>query len=485
MMDETIAYRRQRRHRKSVSVWPYLALIVFILLVIIGIIAAVSAGTADIMLTLNGESEITLEFGDPYVEAGANATIGGRAVSVAIQGKVDQQRLGSYTVTYTANHRGKTVTMQRVVHIVDTTAPTIVLVYNNNSFTLPGHEYQEEGFVAEDNYDGDITDRVQRIVENDTVIYKVTDSSGNVAEVRRPIKYGDFTPPELTLLGDTTITISAGTTFTEPGFTAYDNADGDLTANVKITGSYDIYTPGTYTITYTVTDSYDNTSTATRTLVVEKVDAPPVVAPEGSVIYLTFDDGPSEHTLRLLDILAKYNVKATFFVVGTSDIGYLDEIAAAGHSIGIHTNTHVFSDIYASEEAFFADLYAVRNKIYERTGINTTLMRFPGGSSNSVSAQYCEGIMSRLTKAVEAQGFQYFDWNVDSNDAGGAKTADEVYQNVINGVQGKKYAIVLQHDIHGYSVDAVERIIQWGLTNGYSFEALTSSSPTSHHPVRN
>ena len=93
--------------------------------------------------------------------------------------------------------------------------------------------------------------------------------------------------------------------------------------------------------------------------------------------------------------------------------------------------------------------------------------------------------MTRLTKAVEAQGFQYFDWNVDSNDAGGAKTADEVYQNVIDGIQGKKNAIVLQHDIHGYSVDAVERIIQWGLACGYRFEALTSSSPTSHHPVRN
>jgi hypothetical protein len=86
---------------------------------------------------------------------------------------------------------------------------------------------------------------------------------------------------------------------------------------------------------------------------------------------------------------------------------------------------------------------------------------------------------------VEERGFTYFDWNVDSKDAGGAKTADEVYQNVINGCRNKKASVVLQHDIHGYSVDAVERIIQWGLANGYTFAALTPDSPTAHHPINN
>ena len=482
-MDEKMAYRRQRKRKKK-PVWPQFALIGLFLVLTIGIIIAVSAGRFELMLTLNGENEITLEFGEVYTEVGAKATVGDREVTVSVQGKVQQDRLGSYTLTYMASHNGKTVTAQRIVHIVDTTAPSITLVHNN-SITLPGNEYQEEGFIAEDNYDGVITDRVQRIVENDTVIYRVTDSSGNVAEARRQIQYGDLTAPELTLLGDTTITIRAGNKYTEPGFAAIDNADGDITDRVVITGDYDIYTPGTYSITYTVTDSYNNTSSATRTLIVEKVDNPPVVAPEGSVIYLTFDDGPGDHTLRLLKILEKYNVKATFFVVGTGNLEYLDEIAAGGHSIALHSNSHDYKKIYSSEEAFFNDLYAIRDKIYAHTGVYTTLMRFPGGSSNKVSKEYCEGIMTRLTKAVEAQGFQYFDWNVDSNDAGGAKTADEVYQNVIDGIQGKKNAIVLQHDIHGYSVDAVERIIQWGLSCGYRFEALTSSSPTSHHPVRN
>jgi hypothetical protein len=93
--------------------------------------------------------------------------------------------------------------------------------------------------------------------------------------------------------------------------------------------------------------------------------------------------------------------------------------------------------------------------------------------------------MTRLTKAVRDQGFQYFDWNVSSGDAGGAKTADDVYYNVINGVSNRRVSIVLQHDIQGFSVDAVERIIIWGLQNGYSFQALTPNSPTCHHEVKN
>ena len=93
--------------------------------------------------------------------------------------------------------------------------------------------------------------------------------------------------------------------------------------------------------------------------------------------------------------------------------------------------------------------------------------------------------MTKLAKMVQEKGFRYFDWNVDSNDAGGAKTSEEVYNNVIKGVKGRKYSIVLQHDIHGFSVDAVDDIIEWGLANGYTFEALTPSSPTAHHKVNN
>ena len=113
------------------------------------------------------------------------------------------------------------------------------------------------------------------------------------------------------------------------------------------------------------------------------------------------------------------------------------------------------------------------------------LMRFPGGSSNEVSIRSCEGIMTLLTQAVQDAGFQFFDWNVDSDDAGQAYRKKTVLANVKQGVADAGIGLVLQHDIHSYSVDAVEEIILWGLENGYDFLPLTENSPGFHHPLNN
>ena len=207
-------------------------------------------------------------------------------------------------------------------------------------------------------------------------------------------------------------------------------------------------------------------------------------ADEDKVIYLTFDDGPGPYTEELLDILDQYGAKATFFVVDTPYVALVEDIARRGHSIGIHSASHDFTQIYAGEEAFFADLTTMGNIIRQHSGVQTDLIRFPGGSSNTVS-RFNPGIMTRLTKAVEEMGYVYFDWNVDSNDAGGAKTAWEVYSNVIRGCRQVPEAVVLQHDIKDFSVDAVEWIIRWGKANGYRFAALDENSPTVHHNVQN
>lgn len=483
MKSKPVQYRRRR---KKAPMWEKIAPIFLLVLVITGIIALITVATKDLVIELHGKENIVLEFGEDYQEAGATALLNGAEMkdAVVVEGQVSPDRLGSYTVTYTAKYFWRTAKVERTVRVVDTQAPTIVLIYDSNSFTQPGQEYKEEGFVAEDNYDGNITAQVQRIVENDVVIYRVSDSSGNTTEVRRPIKYGDNTPPELQLLGSSSITIDAGTSFKDPGFTAVDNIDGDISGKVKVSGSVDIYIPGTYKIRYSVIDSFGNVAEATRTVVVKGRVQSQTVIPNGKVIYLTFDDGPSSHTVRLLEILKKYNVKATFFVVGNSDCSLLDDIVNQGHAIGIHSTTHRYEEIYASEEAFFKDLNKTSDIIYKYTGKRTKLMRFPGGSSNRVSS-FNKGIMTRLTKAVEAQGYKYFDWNVSSEDAAGAKTVDEIFNNVISGIEGRNYSIVLQHDLYGISVDAVEKIIQWGLANGYTFLALDETSPTAHHKVQN
>lgn len=210
-------------------------------------------------------------------------------------------------------------------------------------------------------------------------------------------------------------------------------------------------------------------------------------AEEEKVIYLTFDDGPGPYTAQLLDILQEQNVKATFFLVNT---GYhmetlLGRMVDEGHSVGIHSCCHDFKTIYANDDALWEDIYAMQSLIEEKCGEKTNLLRFPGGSSNTISRRYCPKIMSRAAARAEAEGFRYFDWNVDSGDAYGCQDGEMIYQKVICGIRGRKRAVVLQHDVNRCSVQTVERIICWGKNNGYVFRALTEDSPACRHRVQN
>lgn len=468
--------------------WVSLGLLLTAVLVVV-VLFVVNRFSVEIRM--NGESEMTIEYQQGYTDAGAEAYLvgtlflkDGYPLEMSTKNSVNPDELGAYTVEYSADLWRYETTAQRTVAVVDTQRPVIKLVSSPDVYTLPGTAYEEEGFTASDNHDGDITSKVERYEKDGYVYYKVKDSSGNSAVIGREIHYNDPIPPELTLEGDSEITLSAGSRYEEPGYTAVDNCDGDMTDKVSVTGSVDIYRSGTYTLEYSVTDSYGNTDTATRTVYVVPRPQPDTVTPSGKVVYLTFDDGPGGYTDRLLEILAKYNAKATFFVVNTGSIDKVSSIAAAGHAIGIHSMTHDYDAIYASEDAFFADLLGMQKIIKDYTGIETTLMRFPGGSSNTVS-DFNPGIMTRLTQAVEDMGFQYFDWNVSSDDAYNAYDSETVYQRVIDGISGRNVSVVLQHDIKGYSVEAVEKILAWGIANGYTFQSLNSSSPTAHHGVNN
>jgi len=287
------------------------------------------------------------------------------------------------------------------------------------------------------------------------------------------------------LEGEKTILHQVGRPYEEPGFLALDNVDGELTDQVTVEGELDIYKPGIYPIQYKVADKHGNWGFEVRTIEVVKQPRPEVSYPQGKVIYLTFDDGPGPVTDELLYLLDVYGIKATFFVTNSGYNDIMRQIVTRGHSIGIHTIAHDYETIYASPENFFADLYGMQQIIYDETGVMTTLMRFPGGGSNLVSRPLKPGIMTLLTQAVQDAGFQYFDWNVDSNDAGGAVSREVIAGNVIGGVMNQRISIVLQHDIYGGSVNAVEDIILWGLENGYTFLPLQQDSPTFHHPVYN
>lgn len=439
------------------------------------------------------ETAVVLEYQDDYKDKKPSAKLKGKylfkkgfPLDVQVKGKVDTDKLDEYKLVYSASFLHLKKQSSKTITVKDTTAPVLTLQTKEGYSILPNQEYVEEGYEAEDNFDGKLTDKVTISVTGDIITYSVTDSSGNHTQVERKIPYLDTIAPELTLKGETNITIEQWGTYSEPGYVATDNCDGDITSKVIKSGYVDHRVSGTYTLTYSVKDTYGNQAIAKRTVTVKKaVVHYDTIVPNGKTIYLTFDDGPGPYTEELLTILDKYNVKATFFVVNGKYNHLIAKEAQAGHAVGIHSTTHNYGQIYASPKAYFDDLYQMQGIIYGQTGIRPTIVRFPGGSSNTVSRKYCSGIMSQLTKSLVDSGFQYFDWNVSSGDAGGTTSTATVVQNVINGVSNKNISIVLQHDIKQFSVKAVEDIIIWGLNNGYTFKPLDMTSPTVHQRVNN
>ena len=208
------------------------------------------------------------------------------------------------------------------------------------------------------------------------------------------------------------------------------------------------------------------------------------------VIFLTFDDGPSSNiTPKVLDILKKEDVKATFFVLNYSQANehLIQRIVNEGHTIGIHGYSHEYSKIYKSKDAFLNNVYTLQEKIKKSTGVTTMYMRFPGGSSNTVSRHYKKGIMTELSKEMLKRGFKYFDWNVSSGDAGGAKNAKKVYKNVTKNLSKKRGNMVLMHDFasNKKGLEALPKIIKYAKEHGYTFSAINDNTPMYGQHINN
>lgn len=471
---------RKERKRKRV-----------ILITLAGAIILLWCFVLKLTVRIEGSPTVNLEYGSRYEELGASVCLSGPYLlkdGIAIpflkpeySSNLNTGVLGRYTVSYSASLFGKNAVTQRQVCVVDTVCPEITFSRDWGA----NHVDVLYGIKATDNYDGDITDKVTCSRTKGWVTYSVMDSSGNPSYIVRELPMDMSEPPEIILEGENPLVVTVGRFFADPGYQAKDSMGVDLTQYVTVEGEVDWLTPGEYCLNYTVSDSSENTTSVARSVIVQAAARPEVRLPEEKTIYLTFDDGPSPYTARLLETLKRYNAKATFFVTNNGDGSVMEEIIRGGHSIGIHTVSHDYAEIYSSPQNYFKDLYDMQEIIYQNTGVMTSLLRFPGGSSNMESIGGSRGIMTILTEAVQDAGFQYFDWNVDSGDASGAEEWETVAQTVIDGVQQKGTAIVLLHDIYSSSVDAVEAILQWGQENGYAFRALTERSPGFHHEVKN
>lgn len=203
------------------------------------------------------------------------------------------------------------------------------------------------------------------------------------------------------------------------------------------------------------------------------------------VVYLTIDDGPSELTQQYLDLFDQYNCKVTFFVTG-HDPNYYDLIHEAykrGHTIGLHSMTHDYETIYKSEEAFYKDLDEVGQVVKQQIGYVPCFIRFPGGSSNTISNDYSKGLMSKLTTGVQQKGYQYYDWNAAIGDG-----ADLTTQQLIETTKGEDLSpniILLAHDsaTKQTTLEALPKIIEYYQNLGYTFEALDRDTMVCHHTV--
>ena len=407
-------------------------------------------------------------------------------ITYKILGSVNTKRLGTYTITYAAEKNGKKNYINKKVQVIDDKAPELNITGDFNNFCSNGKS-SSINLSAMDNYDGDITDKIKYKISNNKITYSVSDSSGNIKTKTYNIKISDNSSPDIILNGDSVINLAYNEKYVEPGYSAIDNCDGNLSKKVNISGNVDIKKAGSYELVYKVEDSNKNVSTVKRIIKVFPKNDISKANYQNKTIYLTFDDGPSEYTRRLLEILKKYGVKATFFVTGLdSNNSYLIKNEFEdGHTIGLHSYTHNYKSVYSSVDSFMNEFNKIDELVYKYTNTRPKLIRFPGGSSNTISRVYNRGIMRSLVNKVHELGYKYYDWTVLSGDAIETSDSNEVVKNVVNSITADGSNIVLLHDSKAHTVDAIERIIQYGLENGYTFSAITSSTPEVHHGLNN
>ena len=414
-------------------------------------------------------------------------------ITPEIVGEYDMNTVGTYEVKYVFKHDGETFEMDGVLNVVDKEAPEVEVAEGELELCPNEDKLSKGSVIATDKYDGDVSSKItyRYDTEKNKLIVIVMDNSGNKIEKELDGTKGDTVSPVITITGDASLSIVNGSAYTDQGATATDNCDGEV--QVEVDNPVNTSKNGTYTITYTAKDSTGNVATATRTVKVYTKSTGTSYSCEGKiryscggsgkVIYLTFDDGPSNYTAQLLDVLKKYNVKATFFVTGYGSDEMIKREYDEGHTVALHTYSHTYKTVYASMDAYFNDLQQISDRVERITGHKSYIVRFPGGSSNTVSSK-SKCIMTALAHELENRGYVYYDWNVSSGDAGSTTDTNQVYYNVVNRLGNGRY-VVLQHDSKSYSVKAVERIIQYGLNNGYTFERLEKDSMVCHHATNN
>ena len=476
--------RINKYNRRKLSFFKKKNNVIFLVLFILLFVVAVGIYNFLLLpnIRLKGSRFVEIDYLEEYKESGYSAYFLHDDVTdeVKVTNNINSKKIGKYEVKYEVNISGFKREVVRVVSVIDKSAPIITLASTDDISVCPGKSYVEESFSAIDSYEGDLTSKVKVVHDTDKISYSVKDKAGNSTSISRNIIYEDKTPPVITLIGNDVSYVFVGEKYTEVGVNVTDNCDSDLSNSIEVLGTVNVNVPGTYELTYTVRDKAGNSSSVKRKVIVAHRN-------KNGTIYLTFDDGPKRGTTDvILDILKEEGVEATFFVTNTGPDDLIKRAYDEGHSIALHTATHNYSIVYASVDSYFRDLEIISERVKRITGEESKIIRFPGGSSNTISRRYSPGIMSVLTKEVLNRGYRYYDWNISSGDAaGGSPSPEKIYNNVISSLSKNKVNMVLMHDIKPYTRDALRSIIRYGKDNGYTFEKITMETEMITQRVNN
>lgn len=462
----------------------------FIILLIIFFITFFLLSEKKLYFSLIGDDYIELNIGDNYKEIGYEAKVCNKYMKLFCKNISKNVKINKTNkedklyINYIINFNNKEEILTREIVFKDLESPKIKLNDNIKNVNLcPNDKYIDPGVTVFDNVDGDITDKVEVKTLHNKIYYTAIDSSGNKKIIFRNIKYYDNEIPKISLNGSKKLYVFKDSKYIEKGYVANDNCDGNITDKVKINSNLDTSKVGSYKINYSIYDNYGNENSLTREVIVYSDISN--VKKNGKIVYLTFDDGPASYTEEILNVLKKYNVKATFFVTNqfSSYQNIIKREYDEGHTVAVHTYTHNYKKIYNSVEDYLLDYDNINQIIYEQTGEYSKLFRFPGGSSNTIS-KFNKGIMTELDKKTKELGYIYYDWNVDSMDTS-EKDPVKIAENVIKGIEENEHSIVLLHDIKKTNIESVDKIISYGLDNGYTFLPLDENSFVYQHKINN
>lgn len=473
-------HKRRTRSRESRKKQLFLRVGITVLTLAVLIFGGMYYYVSTHPLKLKGDV-VEQEMGEPFdPQAYITRVWLGSPSEVSVRSEVDTSKEGDYPVVYEwRDHREKAV-----VKVRDTTPPTLVL---KDYSTDLAEEIKPELFVEKTSDISDVSVRFEK--EDDwsqegtyTVRILAEDASGNrTIEEASLTRKKDTQKPEIQGVQNQTVKQGKSLDFTG-GVSVKDDMDPKPSLEVH-SEHVDFATPGIYKAVYTARDRSGNVEEIVQKVTVE-------ANPEWNekIVYLTFDDGPSDNTKKILDILDEYKAKATFFVTGHNQKknDMLRIAHEKGHAVGLHTYTHDYASVYESEQAYFDDLQKISNMVEKVTGEKSRLIRFPGGSSNTISRKYAPGLMTKLTREVQEKGYQYFDWNCDSTDASGNNVpVDKLIANATS--SQAKHINILMHDTDAKNttVEALPKIIEHYRKQGYAFRALTVDSYAPHHQVNN